>query len=154
MQTIELSDATYRRLLSRLTVFGETPEDVVRRLLDEAGAPDPRREAIKEILRKNQTRATPGSILPEREYWKPILSIIAERGGSAPAGDVIEALGERLKDSFTPLDLEQLDTGAVRWRNRARFARLRMTQQGLLSSTSPRGIWGITEAGRAYIGAA
>lgn len=154
MHTIELSNATYRRLLASLTAFGETPEDVIRRLLDEADAPNPRREEIKEIVRRSRVRAKPGSILPEREYWKPILDIIAERGGSAPAGDVIEALGERLKDSFTPLDLERLDTDVVRWRNRARFARLRMTQQGLLSSTSPRGIWEITDEGRAYIGAA
>ncbi len=154
MQTIELSDATYKRLLSHLTAFGETPEDVIRRLLDEAGVANPRREAIKDALRRNRARATPGSILPEHEYWEPMLNIIVARGGSAPAGDVIEELGERLKDAFTPLDLEQLDTGAVRWRNRARFARLRMTEQGLLSSTSPRGIWEITDAGRAYLGGA
>ncbi|HEY6551643.1 MAG TPA: winged helix-turn-helix domain-containing protein [Solirubrobacterales bacterium] len=151
MHTIELSDATYRRLLRRSTAFGDTPEDVILRLLEEAGDGDPlRREEIKEAGRK-APRATPGSILPEREYWRPILSVLVERGGSAPASDVIEAVGERLKGSFTPLDLEQLDTGAVRWRNRTRFARLRMTQQGLLERTSHRGIWEITDDGRTYL---
>lgn len=48
-------------------------------------------------------------------------------------------------------DRETLRNGEVRWRNRARFARLRMKERGLLSDTSHRGIWEITELGRAYL---
>jgi Mrr restriction endonuclease-like protein len=151
VHTIELSNSTYRRLLACLTAFGETPEDVIRRLLDEAEDPNPPREETKKVMRRDTPRVTPGSILAEHEYWRPILSVVAERGGSAPASDVVRELGERLKDSFTPLDLERLDAGEVRWRNRARFARLRLTQQGFLSKTSPRGVWEITAAGRSYL---
>lgn len=96
-------------------------------------------------------RANPGSILPEREYWKPILNIIIEAGGSAAASDVIDAVGERMKDAFKARDLDHLKMGEVRWRNRARFARLRMTERGLLSGTSHRGVWEITDAGRKYL---
>jgi restriction endonuclease Mrr len=96
-------------------------------------------------------RAIPGSILPEREYWLPILEIIEQSGGSAAATDVIEALGERMNGLLTPLDYETLTMGEVRWRNRARFARLRMTERGLLSSKSHRGLWEITKAGAEYL---
>ena len=48
-------------------------------------------------------------------------------------------------------DYEMLSMGDVRWRNRARFARLRMTEQGLLSATSPRGIWELTDLGRKHL---
>jgi restriction endonuclease Mrr len=106
---------------------------------------------IKDSLRQSQSRAAPGSILPEHEYWKPMLEFIVEAGGSAPAGEVIGALGERLRGSLTSRDQERLETGEVRWRNRVRFARLRMTQQGLLSDASPRGVWQVTDAGRSYL---
>jgi hypothetical protein len=154
VETIQLSDACYQRLLERVRSFEDTPEDVIQGLLDETEGDDHRprrRQQIEETIRQNRPRVAPGTILPEREYWKPMLQVIVERGGSAPAGEVILELGERLKDSFTPLDLQRLDSGAVRWRNRARFARLRMTQQGLLGKTSPRGIWAITDLGRAFL---
>lgn len=125
---------------------------MIQRLLDQAGDADPlRRMEIKDSLRQSQSRAAPGSILPEHEYWKPMLEFIVEAGGSAPAGEVIGALGERLRGSLTSRDQERLETGEVRWRNRVRFARLRMTQQGLLSDASPRGVWQVTDAGRSYL---
>jgi hypothetical protein len=142
MATIEISDELHNELLDRITAFGETAEDVIRRLIGEAESHDSKPKPL---------RATPGSILPEREYWRPILSILVESGGSVSANDVINALWGRMKDSLKPLDLERLDMGEVRWRNRARFARLRMTQQGLLDDKAPRGIWAITEAGRQYL---
>jgi restriction endonuclease Mrr len=97
------------------------------------------------------TRAIPGSILPEREYWLPILEVIEQLGGSAAASDVIEALEGRMKGMLKLRDYEKLSMGEIRWRNRARFARLRMTERGLLSKESHRGIWEITDTGRRYL---
>lgn len=77
----------------------------------------------------------------------PILEILTEAGGAAPASDVIDALGEHMRGMLTQRDYETLSMGDVRWRNRARFARLRMTEQGLLSDASPRGIWELTDEG-------
>ena len=134
MPVIELSDATYRRLLARVQSFEDTAEQVVLRLLEgtEEGTP-PSEQA------RPRHRASPGSILPEREYWLPMLAAIDEAGGWLPANDAIEAVGERLKDQLTEQDLAPQKLGEVRWRNRARFARLRMKEQGLLSARiSPR----------------
>lgn len=97
------------------------------------------------------SRATPGSVLPVHGYWVPILRVLDEAGGSAPSTDVIEALGTRMQDVLTRRDFEPLKSGEIRWRNRARFARLRMKERGLLSDTSHRGIWEITEAGRKHL---
>jgi len=146
---IDLSTPTYRRLLNRAESFDDSAEDVVRRLLDEVEGDEPAQEL--DVDGRFGSRATPGSILPEREYWLPILEILMEAGGTAPANNVIDALGNRMRDLLTPGDFEVLRMGEVRWRNRARFARLRMREQGLLSDSSPRGIWELTNSGRLYL---
>jgi hypothetical protein len=153
LPNIELSHQTYGRLLRRARSFEDTPEDVIGRLLDgkDAALADPVESG--DPMPEPPRRATPGSILPEKEYWCPILAEIAKCGGSASANDVIDALEQRMGRLLRPADREQLRMGEVRWRNRARFARLKMREQGLLSSESHRGIWELTEAGRRYLDA-
>lgn len=157
MPRIDLSTPTYRRLVKRAISFDDSPEDVIRRLLDEVEGEQPEqelKEQPEQELNEDKRfggRAAPGSILPEREYWLPILEILADAGGGAPANDVIDTLGHKMRDLLTPGDFEVLRMGEVRWRNRARFARLRMREQGLLSDTSPRGIWELSDRGRLYL---
>ncbi len=156
MPFIELSDRAYTRLLRRSTSFSDTAEHVILRLLDET---EPTASATMHAVQQDldatnnqrSPRAIPGSILPEREYWLPILGVIERLGGSAAASDVIESLGESMRGMLKPRDYETLAMGELRWRNRARFARLRMTERGLLSKASHRGIWEITDAGRRYL---
>ena len=154
---IEVTDETYSRLLRRSDSFADTADSVIVRLLD-ATVPEfgdsvhnVQRRSVRNEVRQATPRAIPGSILPEREYWVPILEILKEAGGAAPASDVIDALGERMRSMLTQRDYETLSMGEVRWRNRARFARLRMTEQGLLSATSPRGIWALADLGRKHL---
>lgn len=161
MPEIQISDMTYAKLHERARSFDDTPEDVIRRLLssDPGGPPTPLSPARPGPQKPRdrsgrRQRAAPGSILPEREYWLPILAIIAEAGGSAPANDVIDAVEPRLADRLTERDYDVLDMGETRWRNRVRFARLRMKEQRLLSDTSRRGVWEITPLGRQYLHAA
>lgn len=145
MHRIEVTEDTYKQLLARAESFEDTPEDVIVRLLGErkrTGAARPAQAA---------GRAAPGSILPEKAYWRPILSVIAEAGGHMAATDVIEAVWDRLRDQLTARDLERQGLGEMRWRNRVRFARLRMKERGLLSEDSPRGVWEITDEGRRYL---
>jgi hypothetical protein len=156
MTRVDLSEDTYLRLLRRASSFSDTPEDVIRRLLDETEHSPDQSNVLHNVHRAVDEqpppqRAIPGSILAEREYWRPILEIIDESGGSAAATDVIETLGDHMEGLLKPRDYEKLTMGEVRWRNRARFARLRMTEQGLLSSTSHRGVWELTDAGRRYL---
>jgi hypothetical protein len=156
MAYIELSESTYIRLLRRSSSFSDTAEQVVLRLLDET---EPSHGRSVQLVQhqsgaseeSSTPRAIPGSILPEREYWRPILEILEQVGGSAAASDVIETLGEHMRGMLKPRDYEKLTMGEIRWRNRARFARLRMTERGLLSDKSHRGIWELTDAGRKYL---
>lgn len=146
MQSIELSDSTYDRLLKRVVSFEDRPEDVILRLLDTEDA-----TAAPETDVKAGGRAAPGSILPVEDYWVPVLQVLVEAGGEAPSNDVVDALAEKMSDVLGERDWGRLESGEVRWRNRARFARLRMKERGLISDTSRRGIWAITDLGRKYL---
>src|SRR5215207_8775208 len=141
MTVIKLSSSTYQRLLRRSISFEDTPNDVISRLLDQVeGRADSRNNSP---VPGTEAPAPPGSVLPVGDYWRPILSVLEEAGGSAHANDVIDALEERMGDALKDRDRETLRNGEVRWRNRARFARLRMKERGLLSDTSQRGLWEI-----------
>jgi restriction endonuclease Mrr len=88
-----------------------------------------------------------GSLLPESAYEQPILRALAERGGSAPARDVVHAVGELVADQLTELDREKLPNGGERWQSRVQFSRLRMKEKGLIKSGSPRGLWELADVG-------
>jgi hypothetical protein len=147
---ITLSDSILQRLFAQATSFEDGVEAVIERLLDQAerSGSGPGRQEIEEAsfrLRRD------GGLLPEGEYWAPILELLEEAGGGARGSDVIDALEGRLSGSLGPKDHDVLGMGEVRWRNRARFARLRMKERGLISSDSPRWTWEITEDGRAFL---
>lgn len=150
MPNIAISDPLYQRLLRRATSFEDSPEDVIARLLEQAGDLASPHDANPSPSGR-YSRATPGSVLPVHGYWIPILRVLSEAGGSAPSTDVIDALEKGMQDVLTPRDFEPLKSGEVRWRNRARFARLRMKERGLLSDASHRGIWEITALGREFL---
>jgi hypothetical protein len=150
---INLAEKTYQRLLKLVTSFEDQPEDVIIRLLDESEGGDGMTESPSPPPSRpsGPSRAAPGSVLPVKEYWVPILQVLEDMEGSAPSNDVIDALEKRMKDVFTQRDFERLKSGEIRWRNRARFARLRMKEQGLISDSSHRGVWAITSLGSAYL---
>jgi hypothetical protein len=148
-----LSPPTYERLLKRVVSFDDQPEDVIVRLLDEVEGTEGDDSSPLPRAPERRSRAAPGSVLPIEAYFVPILATLNEAGGAAPTNDVIDALEERMRDLFTERDHEPQQSGQIRWRSRARFARLRMKERGLLSDSSHRGVWEITEAGRRFLGA-
>lgn len=161
--TIRIDDDVFEALKGHAEPLVDTPNSVLRRLLglrgEESGAPtdearpEPSRHATGGRRRRRRrakatsTRARAGSILSNEEYELPILQILGDKGGQAPTSEVLDALGERLDGRLTPADRETLDSGQVRWRNRAQFVRLRLVQRGDMVKDSPRGMWAITEQG-------
>lgn len=172
---ILVDDDVYEHLKAQAEPFVDTPSTVLRRLLgieqpdaidavsenslasangrqapgSQTKTPRPARKGSR--MRSTPGRAPKGSLLPESEYFVPILRTLVETGGSAPAVEVVEAVGEQLRDRLTELDCKPLKSGGVRWRARTQFARLRLTDRGLLVKNSPRGTWTITDAGRKHL---
>ena len=164
MVEIEVDQEVFEALKACAEPFLDTPNSVLRRELGlDPGATDLRapevRPASLDVVRGRRgkrarnkprthgTRAPAGSLLPESEYIDPILRVIADKGGRAPAREVIEGVGAIVGDRLTRLDKEKMASGAIRWHNRTQFTRLRMIDQGLLKHGSPRGLWEISDEG-------
>lgn len=147
--SIEVDDDVFEVIKKNAEPFVDTPNTVLRRLLRVDR--DAVRPATPQVTDIATERAAPGTLLPESEYELPILRFLEERGGRAPSREVVEAVGESLKDKLTDLDRGPLRSGDTRWENRVAFVRLRLVERGELAKGSPRGTWEITDMGRARL---
>jgi negative regulator of replication initiation len=158
MQTIEVDDDVMTALKAEAEPFADTPNSVLRRILGlhkaslaTLGAGKTKSHSDTERSSEgNPARARAGTILPQEEYMLPLLEVLQQHGGRAPAREVVEEVGQRMADRLTTLDKEVVQSGEVRWRNRVQFARLRLVDRGLLKKNSPRGLWEITKEGENY----
>jgi hypothetical protein len=86
---------------------------------------------------------------PKEDYWLPILRILVQAGGREDVSTVLDLLEDEI--NLLPGDLASIQSGELRWRNRAKWARKDMALNGLIESNSPRGVWEITERGRQFL---
>jgi len=97
-------------------------------------------------------RVPRGTKTPQETFYLPILAALEEMGGRGQVQEVLDRVETMVKDRLRDVDWQVLSDGrTIRWRNTAQWARHDMVQQGLLAPNSPRGVWEITEAGRAYL---
>lgn len=107
---------------------------------------------ISDLRNEICSRFPPQLIPDDNKYVLPVLQALAERGGSAPARDVIKRVGELLAGKLMPEEQIKVASGRERvWENRTRWTRNEMAHvTGLLKADSPRGTWEITPQGEAY----
>jgi len=84
-------------------------------------------------------------LTPQKEFENYIIQILKERGGSAQAKKVLDAIATMMEGKFLPGDLTPHATGVPMWRNRAAWERLEMVKKGILRSNSRRGYWELNE---------
>lgn len=149
--SLEVDDQVFAELQRRATPFVDSPNSVLRRVLglDESLDSDGVTPAMPGKRPVTVKRAHVGDLLSEREYELPILRFLVKQGGEAPTAQVIKAVGEELADRLTETDHSLNSSGLVRWQNRVQFARLTLVKSGDMDSTSRRGVWRITQQGRA-----
>ncbi len=105
--------------------------------------------------RKKRRKHLPrGMCTPEKDFYLPILLVLLKMGGQGQAEDVINQVGETMKQAFNEYDFQPLPStpNDPRWRKTANRTRWHMVLEGLLASESPHGVWELTEAGKKYIG--
>ena len=98
-------------------------------------------------------RLQKGQRTPASAYRVPILRALDEMGGRGRMQQVLDRAGAILGATLKDVDYQPLpsEPETPRWRNAARWQRYIMVQEGLLKKDSPRGVWEITDAGRAYL---
>jgi hypothetical protein len=98
-------------------------------------------------------RLARGTRTPESAFVLPILRALLDLGGSAPMQQVLEKVGNAMKDQLQDVDFQSLksDPTHPRWNNTAAWARNTMVVNGLLKNNSPRGVWETTAAGKEYL---
>lgn len=163
--SIDVDDDIFELLKSQAEPFTDTPNTVLRRLLNMNGAaPAPTTETdpsgasrpaaprsgrrARGKKRTGRTRAASGTLLPEQAYEKPLLQALVDAGGEAPFRDVLDSVGHALEKELMPADFENLASGGIRWHSRLQFVRLRLIERGELDREAPRGVWRITDSGR------
>ena len=107
-------------------------------------------EEAEHAERQNLDRLQRGMRTPEEAYYKPILEVLRDMGGSGKVSVVLDRVGKKMKHVLKEWDFEPLSSSPdnPRWRNAAQWARNSMVNEGLLKNDSPWGIWEISEKGR------
>ena len=83
-------------------------------------------------------------------FFGPVLRAIEELGGEAPAGMVRQRVADDLKIPNRQQD-ELMPGGSSRFGNQIAWARFHLAKAGLIDSPR-RGVWRITDRGRAQLG--
>jgi hypothetical protein len=141
MPTVRIDDDVYRELQRRAQPFVDSPNDVMRRVLDLAVAV--RKPTARTVVESKRRTA-------DKAFYLPILEALIAAGGKANSRDVLEALPGAMNGTLRDVDFEPMATGEVRWKASANFAKLQMSQMvpPLIKPKTPRGVWEITKEGR------
>ncbi len=162
MPVVRVSDETWAALKKWAEPLEDSPDDVIRRLLefaerasDEADsdgqrhAPrfDPARIDPAHIDRDRRPLRRTRGVTPQKEFREPVLDALVELGGSAPAKRVLELVERHMRSVMTDGDYEELRSGGPRWHKAANWARYVLARDGLVRRNSPRGTWELSDEG-------
>jgi restriction system protein len=100
-------------------------------------------------------RLPSGLMTPQAAYRVPILRALAALGGRAKNRAVLDHVRAAMAERLNAYDHQPIgsDANRPRWQTTAEFCRNALREEGLLVAGSPRGIWEISDAGRAWLAA-
>ena len=159
MPTIRLDEDVFNGLKSLAEPFTDTPNTVIRRLLEERGAihvdkaasessaTSPSRPKVEE---RTPTHARASGLTPQATYEKYLLHVLATRfKGKGDKHEVTKAVLSLLqsRDVLGPADHRRVKTGETKAENTIAWGRNALKDRGLISLSSPRGTWELTTKG-------
>lgn len=159
MPTIRLDDDVFAGLKSLAEPFVDTPNSVIRRLLRERGAlPEGGHHSGNESTGPGKARSdTAGprrprtsGLVAQSTYEQYLLHVLAAQfKGRGEKQEVTRAV-IKLMDSrgmLSEADRVHVSSGETRAENTIAWGRNALKERGLISQTSPRGMWELTEQG-------
>jgi hypothetical protein len=127
--------------LKALNHLAQNLEELLKDLRDRIGRTPKHAPTKKPRVKRSKSPKTDAAT-----FRQLIIEVLKSHGGRARAGEVLDAVDERLKGKFLPGDLEVRQDGkTLAWRNNAQWERLRMVHDGTLRDDSPNGIWELSE---------
>jgi hypothetical protein len=138
MKVIRIDDEVWRALQKWASPFEDSPNSVLRRILQIGGTPS-KKTASARLPRGQRT--------PQSDFRRPILRVLYDMKGSGKTADVLDRVEQLIGGKLTTADRSRLRRGEIRWRNTAQFERNAMVDEGLLTKGSQRGVWELTEKG-------
>lgn len=148
MPTLRVDDEVYDALKGLAEPFVDTPNSVIRRLLEEKGLVAKPKAAPAPRAAKTDPKLEP---TPQAVYEELLVKILDEQfKGRGDKRSVTHAIVERMQKQklLRAADLELVATGETRAENAIAWGRNALKERGLISGSSPRGIWELTAEGR------
>ena len=117
-----------------------------------ATAPQRDKGVQTSVMRRGSGRRRKGERTSREEYYIPVLQALAGIGGKGKTAEVLDRVGELMEPILRNEDQARTSKShEVGWRNYARWARGKLVKDGRMRSDSPRGVWEISENGRASL---
>ncbi len=75
-----------------------------------------------------------------------------EFGGTAPRMQIVERVYEKMKDKLNDYDLSPMPYNKYipRWKDTLHWVRIGLVERGILAKGTEKGIWSLTDYGKAY----
>ena len=147
MPVIRISESTFARLQGHARPLEDTADDVVCLALDALD----KSKGISLVEQKVKRPRRRGNKTPQRDFRLPLMKVLLELGGVGEVKIIRSTLYPKVKDSLTKDDYEIVSTGEDRWWNATCWERSELVKEGLFRRGSPRGIWELSDKGRAFI---
>jgi hypothetical protein len=150
MPTIRIDPDVFAGLQKLAQPFVDSPNAVIRRLLEERGLLAAKTEASEPSPPRPRHALTPQAV-----YESYLLHVLAaEFDGRGHKRDVTHAVVKRMmKDGHIgAADQELVSTGETKAENTITWARNALKGRGWVARGSPRGMWELTEEGRRAAG--
>jgi len=147
MPVVRISDATFARLQTHARPLEDTAEDVVRLALDALD----KQKGIKAAQPEQKKARRRGNKTPQRDFRLPLMKVLFDLSGTAEVKDIREKMLPVMKSRLTEDDYEPVSTGEERWWNAICWERSDLVKAGLFRDDSPRGVWELSDEGRAFV---
>lgn len=158
MPTIRIDDDVLDGLKSMAEPFSDTPNSVIRRLLEEHGhlaKPTSRSRKDKvvkdEAIGNSEISNQRKQALTAQPIYETFLLYVLWKlfDGKASKNEVTDAVITSMKSKgfISDADLETVSTGETKAKNTIAWGRNALKDMGLISSQSAKGVWELTSEG-------
>lgn len=102
--------------------------------------------------RSPQNKLEKGLKTPEKAFVFPVVDTLMEFGGIAPRKEVVTRVYEKMRHILKDYDLAPMPYNKYvpRWKDTLHWVRLQLVERGIIEKGTEKGIWALTEYGKAY----